>query len=200
MPESLTLVDFITEKCCKSREYLLTLLVSGSEEDGEKPRAARQWYPRRRQGLGAGLGQDAARQQLPLPEFQWIQHKPQHYLLVGFPAPESLKISIPSRERFAGMREQVWDKFPTAPMSLPRRWSRGMLGKSSPHWGHGFGLLASSPKEAIPKVLCGLSYQTYGKHLQGWEVGYIPRRLPGAAWEERAGRRCGGKLEVLLLG
>lgn len=54
------------------------ILISGSMEDGGKPAAARQWDPQPRQRLGAGLSRDAVLQQLLLPEFLWIQRKPQH--------------------------------------------------------------------------------------------------------------------------
>lgn len=38
----------------------------------------------------AGTQCSAVSWQLLFPEFQWIQHKPQHYLLEGFPAPKPL--------------------------------------------------------------------------------------------------------------
>lgn len=43
--------------------------------------------------------------QLLLSEFQWVQHKPQHYLLEGFQL-QNLWISSTSREGFAGMSFQ----------------------------------------------------------------------------------------------
>lgn len=97
-------------------------LNSGSVEDGGKPGAARQWDPQPRQRLGAGLSRDAVLQQLLLPEFLWIQHKPQHYLLVGF-------LALKPQDFQPIWGAVCWDEFPTVPVSLPSRWSQGMWGQ-----------------------------------------------------------------------
>lgn len=76
--------------------------------------------------------------ELLLPEFPWIQHKPQHYLLEGFPAPKPLDF----QHTYGGV---CWNEFPTGCKSCPATAPMGCggkVGKSSPHQGHYFGLLA----------------------------------------------------------
>lgn len=182
VPGSLTLGDFLTEKCCRNREYLLMLHVSGSVEDGGKPGAARQWYPWLGRSWAPGVWLECHSSAATTPRVSVD------------PASSLGGLSGPKPQDFQPIWGVVcWDEFPT--VSLPSCWSQGTWGEDgqmspvSPCCGHSFGLLAPSAKEVMPRVLCGPSYQMYGKHLWAWGVGYTRRGYlwQGLPWGGRAG-------------